>query len=186
MNDMRKLMETLGKIEEGYETKRKTPNQIAKSILNQYKFNNTMAFSDAVSGGRRYKLIGIRKKDAAPSYYSNGAYTIGPVPTAAEQKKIGAKIKAAIEAAGWDVESFSFIEKEIITRVRTPVTEGMETIEQLNEVSDFDSEALDELVRRFAEMCASFGISVNSTKARDLMNVVLARAEDVEPIKRLV
>lgn len=56
----------------------------------------------------------------------------------------------------------------------------METVEQwqqINEVSDFDGDALDELIDQFALTCEQLGISDNPVKKKELTQVVLSRAE---------
>ena len=53
----------------------------------------------------------------------------------------------------------------------------IETIEEINEVSDFDGEALDDLIDQFALTCEQLGISDNPVKKKELTQVVLARAE---------
>jgi len=53
----------------------------------------------------------------------------------------------------------------------------IETIEQINEVSDFDGDALDDLIDQFALTCEQLGISDNPVKKKELTQVVLSRAE---------
>jgi len=53
----------------------------------------------------------------------------------------------------------------------------IETIEQINEVSDFDGDALDDLIDQFALTCEQLGISDNPVKKKELTQVVLSRAK---------
>ena len=55
----------------------------------------------------------------------------------------------------------------------------METIEQINEVSDFDGDALDNLIAQFEETVEILGIADNPVKKKELTQVVLARAENM-------
>jgi hypothetical protein len=61
----------------------------------------------------------------------------------------------------------------------------METIEQINEVSDFDGESLDALIAQFEETCKEFRIGSFPRKQRDLLNVVMARAKDTQDMSGL-
>ena len=57
-----------------------------------------------------------------------------------------------------------------------------ETIEQINEVSDFDGESLDALIAQFEETCKEFRIGSFPRKQIDLLNVVKARAKDTQDL----
>jgi hypothetical protein len=52
----------------------------------------------------------------------------------------------------------------------------IEAIEEINEVSDFDGDALDTLIAQFEETATALGIVGNPVKERELTQVVLARA----------
>ncbi len=51
----------------------------------------------------------------------------------------------------------------------------IETIEQINEVSDFDGPVLDELVAKFKEACKELGIDKQPVKMDELTSVILTR-----------
>ncbi|MHA1289395.1 MAG: hypothetical protein ACTSPB_18560 [Candidatus Thorarchaeota archaeon] len=62
--------------------------------------------------------------------------------------------------------------------IQTRLNAGLgEAIEQINEVSDFDGDALDDLIDQFALTCEQLGISNNPVKKKELTQVVLARAK---------
>ena len=60
-----------------------------------------------------------------------------------------------------------------------------DTIEQINEVSDFDGEALNALIAQFEETCRVFRIGSYPRKQKDLLNVVMARAKDTQDLSGL-
>ena len=64
-------------------------------------------------------------------------------------------------------------------------TYGIKESEQLNEVSDYDGPELDALIAQFEETCKAFRIGSYPVKKKDLMNVVLARAEDTQDMSGL-
>lgn len=53
----------------------------------------------------------------------------------------------------------------------------IEAIEEINEVSDFDGEALDDLIVHFQGVVESLGIANDPVKQRELTQVILARAK---------
>ena len=61
----------------------------------------------------------------------------------------------------------------------------METVEewqQINEVSDFDGDALDDLISQFETTCEILRIGSNPVKKKELMQVVLSRAKDIQDL----
>ena len=56
----------------------------------------------------------------------------------------------------------------------------METIEKINEASDFDGPELDALIAQFEKTCKAFRIGSFPRKQKDLLNLVMARAEDTQ------
>lgn len=65
------------------------------------------------------------------------------------------------------------------------ISSTMETIEQINEVSDFDGKSLDALIAQFEETCKEFRIGSFPRKQKDLLNVVMARAKDTQDMSGL-
>ena len=61
----------------------------------------------------------------------------------------------------------------------------IETIERINEVSDFDGEELDALIAQFEKTCKAFRIGSFPRKQKGLMNVVLSRAKDTQDMSGL-
>lgn len=61
----------------------------------------------------------------------------------------------------------------------------IETIEEINEVSDFDGEALDKLIAQFEETCKEFRIGSYPVKQKELLQVVMSRAKDTQDLDGL-
>ncbi len=68
---------------------------------------------------------------------------------------------------------------------RRGVVDPDESIEQINEVSDFDGESLDALIAQFEETCKKFRIGSFPRKQKDLLNVVMTRAKDTQDLDDL-
>jgi hypothetical protein len=61
----------------------------------------------------------------------------------------------------------------------------IETIEKINEVSDYDGPELDALIAQFEKTCKAFRIGSFPRKQKDLLNLVMARAEDTQDMSGL-
>ena len=60
-----------------------------------------------------------------------------------------------------------------------------EEIEEIKEISDFDGSALDALVSQFEATCKEFRIGSFPRKQKELLQVVMSRAEDTQDLSGL-